>query len=92
MTTPDDHDLVDPVRRRRWLREFWKSEGERSLGQNVAMIGAFGWMIVTPTLAGLFLGRLIDRHFASGIFWSASLLFLGVTIGMWLVWQRMKEP
>lgn len=92
MTPPDDHDLVDPVRRRRWLRDLWKSEGERSLGQNIAMIGAYGWIIVTPTLIGLFLGRLIDRHFGTGIFWSASLLFLGVVIGMWLVWQKMHEP
>jgi len=91
MSEPDD-DLTGPVRRRRWLRELWRTEGERSLGQNLAMVGAFGWIVVAPMLGGLFLGRMIDRHFDSGIFWSASLLFAGAALGMWLIWRRMQEP
>ena len=51
-------------------RERWQREGERSIGQNLAMIGALGWTIVTPTLIGIFVGRWLDRISAIGIFWT----------------------
>lgn len=95
MAHDDDNgelDLTDPVRRRRRLDEFGRRHGERSIGQNLAMIGALGWLIVTPTLAGLFLGRLLDRAFGTGITLSAGLLFLGVVLGGWLAWRRIHEP
>ncbi len=46
--------------------ERWQREGERSIGQNLAMIGALGWTIVTPTLLGIFAGRWLDRRFGIG--------------------------
>ncbi len=88
----EDFDLTAPVRERRRRDAFGRRHGERSIGQNIAMIGALGWLIVTPTLAGLFLGRLLDRSLGSGITWSAGLLFLGVVLGGWLAWQRMHRP
>ncbi|SMF81284.1 ATP synthase protein I [Tistlia consotensis] len=88
----EDFDLAGPVRERRKLDAFGRRHGERSIGQNIAMIGALGWLIVTPTLAGLFLGRLLDHRFGTGISWSAGLLFLGVVAGGWLAWRRMHQP
>ena len=41
-------------------------------------IGVLGWVIVTPMLIGVFIGRWLDRTFASGIFWTAPLLMVGV--------------
>ena len=38
--------LDEAVRTRRERRERWQREGERSIGQNLAMIGALGWTIV----------------------------------------------
>jgi ATP synthase protein I len=81
--------LDEAVKTRRARRARWEREGERSLGQNLAMIGMLGWTIVTPTLLGIFAGRWLDRHFASGIFWTLGLLFLGLTIGCTLAWKRM---
>ena len=77
------------VRRRRRAR--WRQEGERSIGQNLAMIGALGWTIVAPTLVGLFAGRWLDREFESGIFWTLSLLFGGLVCGCALAWRRMQR-
>ena len=79
------------VRLRRGRRERWQREGERSIGQNLAMIGALGWTIVTPTLIGIFAGRWLDRLFASGIFWTLGLLVGGLALGCWLAWTRIHR-
>lgn len=84
--------LDEAVKQRRERRERWQREGERSLGQNLAMIGMLGWTIVTPTLLGIFLGRWLDRHFDSGVFWTLGLLVVGLAIGCALAWQRIQRP
>lgn len=83
--------LDEAVKRRRERRELWKHEGERSIGQNLAMIGALGWTIVTPTLVGIFVGQWLDREFGSGVFWTLGLLVLGLAIGCTLAWKRMHR-
>jgi ATP synthase protein I len=72
-------------------RERWKEEGERSLWQNLSMIGALGWLIVTPTLIGVLLGRWLDSLFDTGIFFSGACIFLGVSMGCYLAWQRVNK-
>lgn len=88
---PPDHperlDAAVKLRRDRQIRG--QREGERSIGQNLAMIGALGWTIVTPTLLGIFAGRWLDRTFVSGIFWTLGLLVAGLAIGCWLAWTRI---
>lgn len=83
--------LDEAVRTRRKSRERWQREGERSIGQNLAMIGVLGWTIVTPTLVGIFAGRWLDRQFSSGIFWTLGLLVLGLALGCTLAWKRMQS-
>jgi ATP synthase protein I len=85
----DREPLDKAVKTRRERRARWQREGERSLGQNLAMIGALGWTIVTPTLIGIFIGRWLDRHFEMGIFWTLGLLVAGLAIGCTLAWKRM---
>lgn len=97
MTRRNGHRLAEPVRRSRERRERWGREGERPLGRNLALIGALGWLVVAPTLLGLFVGRWLDRlafgHGAPGhgIFWTLSLLFGGLALGCWLAWQRIEH-
>ena len=93
MTRPSapDSRLDEAVRLRRRRRERWQRGGERSIGRNLAMIGSLGWTIVTPTLLGIFAGRWLDRSFASGIFWTLSLLFAGLVIGCTLAWKRVHR-
>ena len=57
----------------------------------VGQIGILGWIIVTPTLIGLFIGRWLDHRFGTGIFWSAPLLLLGVAVGYWSAWRWMHK-
>jgi ATP synthase protein I len=79
------------VRTRRDRRDRWDREGERSMAKNLAMIGSIGWLIVLPTLAGMFAGRWLDHNFGTGIFWSAALLVVGVSAGSYLAWKRIQE-
>ena len=46
---------------------------------------------MTPTLAGLFLGRWLDRRFDAGIFWTGALLVVGVALGCWMAWRRIQK-
>jgi len=55
------------------------------------MIGALGWLIVTPVLLGVFIGRWLDETFETGIFYSGALIFLGVVFGAYLAWQRIHK-
>ena len=87
----DRQRLDEAVRTRRKWRERWQREGERSIGQNLAMIGALGWTIVTPTLIGIFAGRWLDRHFNSGVFWTLGLLVFGLALGCTLAWKRIQS-
>jgi ATP synthase protein I len=79
------------VRLREERSERWKEEGERSIWQNLSMIGALGWLIVTPILLGVFTGRWLDRAFGTGIFFSGALIFLGVVFGAYLAWHRIHK-
>ena len=83
--------LDQAVSLRRGRRERWQRQGERSVGQNLAMIGALGWTIVTPTLVGVFAGRWLDRQFGARMFWTLGLLVAGLAIGCWLAWQRIRR-
>jgi ATP synthase protein I len=83
--------LDQTVRVHRERRDRWRREGERSLGQNLAMIGSLGWAIVIPTLLGMFAGRWLDRAFASGVFWTLGLLVAGLALGCALAWKRMQR-
>lgn len=83
--------LGDAVRLRQERRARWQREGERSLGKNLAMIGALGWSIVVPTLLGTFAGRWLDRHFGMGIFWTLGLLTAGLALGCLIAWQRIRS-
>lgn len=90
--TPSDQDpLVQGIRlhserHRRWLRE-----GDPSVARRLAQIGVLGWIIVTPMLIGIFIGRWLDRSFHSGLFWTAPLLMLGVVLGCWSAWKWIKS-
>jgi ATP synthase protein I len=76
---------------RRSREEKWRATGERPVWRNLSMIGALGWLIVVPMLAGAALGRWLDHVFAQNVFWTGSLIFLGAVIGFALAWQRIEK-
>lgn len=83
--------MADAARKLQSRRQHWQIEGEPSLARFVGQIGVLGWIIVAPTLIGLFVGRWLDHTLHSGIFWSAALLLLGVTLGFWSGWRWMHR-
>jgi len=89
-TEPEEDPMIMEARRRRDRRDRWLREGDMSAGRRLAQIGVLGWIFVTPTLAGLFLGRWLDARLGSGLFWTAPFMLLGVCIGGWTAWRWMN--
>jgi len=87
----DREAMKKAVAERRRIEELWDKEGERSIWQNLSMIGALGWLIVVPMLLGALLGRWLDGFFSTDVFFSGSLIFLGACLGGFLIWKRMNE-
>ena len=94
MTEPNHtgrDEMQDAVERRQSRRDQWEREGERPLWKNLSMVGALGWLIVTPTLLGVFAGRWLDDRLDSGVTFSGGLTFMGACLGFYLAWKRMNE-
>lgn len=89
---PEESPLEKGIARRRARRAEYEREGERPLAQNLAMIGALGWLIVVPTLAGIFAGQWLDRREGTGLTFTGALMIVGLALGAWLAWQRMHRP
>jgi ATP synthase protein I len=88
---PDESDpLVHGVRVRDARHRRWTREGDPSVAHRLAQVGVLGWIIVTPMLLGVFLGRWLDRMLGTGIFWTAPLLLLGLVLGGWSAWKWMN--
>lgn len=86
-----EDEMTKAVEQRVRRVKHWEDFGERSIGQNLSMIGSLGWLVILPTLLGLGLGRYLDQTFGTGIFWSAAFIFLGVAFGSYLAWRHIKE-
>jgi ATP synthase protein I len=87
----EDEKMHRAVKLREERTERYKKEGERSIWENLSMVGALGWLIVTPILLGVLIGRWLDRTQHTGIFFSGAFIFLGVVVGCYLGWQRIKK-
>jgi ATP synthase protein I len=88
---PSADELAAGARRRRerWHRGL--REGEPTLARQFARVGVLGWMIVVPALAGVFVGRWLDRSAGTGVFCTAPLLLLGLAAGCRAAWKWMHD-
>ena len=68
-----------------------RAQAETSLTRGLAKVGLYGWLVVIPTLAGLFLGRWLDQQVKGGITFTAALILAGVAVGFRLIWTRMHR-
>ena len=59
--------------------------------EGLGLIGSVGWMVALPTLVGAFLGRWIDARSGTGIFWTLSLLLVGLAVGCSGAWRHIAE-
>jgi len=84
--------LDEEVRRHRERRTRAQRESRRSIGQDLALVGLIGWTLVIPALLGIYGGRVLDRRFGTGVFWTLGLLVAGIVLGCVLAWQRLNRP
>jgi ATP synthase protein I len=91
MRSGDQDPLVDSARLRAERHRRWLREGDPSIARRLAQIGVLGWIIVTPMLIGIFVGRWLDGMFKSGLFCTGPLLMLGLALGCWSAWKWMKS-
>jgi len=83
--------MQEAIRRRQERREAWEKQGERPLWKNLSMAGALGWLVVLPTVIGVFVGRWLDTVFATGVTFSGACTMAGAGLGFYLVWRRINE-
>lgn len=91
MSNPEPDRLANATQKAVERDAKGRADPELSLGARLGHVGVLGWYIIVPTLVGLFLGRWLDRHFGTGIFFSAPLLMIGAAIGFWLAWRWMHR-
>ena len=92
MTAEEDaRRMASAVQKHRERRERSARQGPRALLRNLGLVGALGWQLVLPPLGGALLGRWLDRRFGAGVFWSATLIFVGAAAGAALVWKQVKR-
>ncbi|MBN8892076.1 MAG: ATP synthase subunit [Rhodospirillales bacterium 70-18] len=89
MADPDQ--VQDAARRAAARARRGAADPEPSLGARLGQVGSLGWTVVLPTLAGLFVGRWLDRTFGTGVFFSAPLIMIGAGLGFWFAWKWMHR-
>ncbi len=85
---PKEEPLAEAARLR---AERARQDSEISVARRLGQIGVLGWLVVAPTLGGLFLGRWVDRWLGTGLLFTAPLLMVGLVLGCWIGWRWMKE-
>jgi len=87
--TPDPTE--EAARRAERRTAAGRDDPEPSLARRFGQIGVLGWMIVGPTLLGLYLGRKLDHWLQTGLMFSAALLMVGAALGLWIAFRWMHE-
>lgn len=85
---PDEEPFVREIRRQ---AERARRGRHLTFWQGLSLVGAVGWMVSLPAVLGALLGRWLDARFASGIFWTLSLLAVGLTLGCASAWRSMRQ-
>jgi ATP synthase protein I len=83
--------LDEAVGRERERRARAQRDNRRSIGRDLAQVGALGWTVVVTTLLGVYAGRWLDRRLGTGIAFTLALLLAGLTLGCVLAWQRLNR-
>ena len=86
-----DDRIAEAARRSVEREKLGRETPEPSLGSRLGQIGILGWAIVTPMLLAIVLGRLADRHFETGVFFTAPAIMIGAAIGLHAAWKWMHR-
>jgi ATP synthase protein I len=85
---PTEDPFVREIRRQ---AERARTGRQITFWQGLGLVGAIGWMVSLPTVLGALLGRWLDGLFATGIFWTLSLLAAGLALGCASAWRHARR-
>jgi ATP synthase protein I len=88
---PDPHEEDPFVRAVRRQAEQALQGRRLTFWRGLGLIGTIGWMVSAPAVLGALAGRWLDRQYASGLFWTLSLLTLGMAAGCTSAWRSVQE-
>jgi ATP synthase protein I len=54
-------------------------------------VGVGGWLFVIPVVGGAYLGRYLDRNSSGDISWTVTFILLGITAGIFNLWQFLSR-
>lgn len=91
MTSTGDRDEEPFVREVRRQAERAQATQRMTFWQGLNLVGSVGWMVVLPALLGAFVGRWLDGRSGAGIFWTLSLLFVGLALGCISAWRHVRQ-
>jgi ATP synthase protein I len=70
--------------------EEGRSESSR-FWRTVGIMSSLGWSLVAPIVGGALLGHYLDRLTNQGVKWTVGLLFVGVAMSLYNLYQIMVE-
>jgi ATP synthase protein I len=91
MTSARDQDEDPFVREVRRQAKRAQATQHVTFWQGLNLVGSVGWMVVLPALLGAFVGRWIDDRSGMGVFWTLSLMFVGLALGCTSAWRNVHQ-
>lgn len=85
---PDEDRFVREIRRQ---AERARAARHLTFWQGLSLVGAVGWMVSLPAVVGAMVGRWIDARYGTGVFWTLSLLALGLALGCASAWRSVRR-
>ncbi|MBN1640960.1 MAG: AtpZ/AtpI family protein [Anaerolineae bacterium] len=74
--------MSDKKDNRNEVSRFWRM---------VATMSSLGWSLVVPIVGGALLGHYLDRITDQGVKWTVGLLFVGVALSLYNLYQIMVQ-
>jgi len=68
-----------------------RSHRPRDVWFGLGMMGAVGWSVVVPAVAGTALGLWLDRVLPGNHPWTLTFLVFGLFIGCWTAWLWVEK-
>jgi len=87
----EQEEMQRAIAMRKQRRDKFEQDGERPLWKNLSMIGALGWLIVVPIVAGALVGSWLDARLHTGITFSGAMILIGAVAGSYLAWKRVDK-